>query len=755
MQNRTSTANKAMTIAGDGIITPEPQGDSRDPNASTAIPVLADHNADVPTTTKPTAATELQQPSCTQQQQSGECTRKELMIVGAVVVIAVVIVLCIVLTRPVSVDYSTTTPPTVNFATGVSIITNYAVQTKVRSRLATTNLTMEVQNGMNCSSVHIVTLQLPLNTRVVSLKTMADDGCTTTGKVKEIEEARDTFIEQTSKGLSSAYVEAQDGFTYTVQASINPFASTTVELIVEQLLQQRQGEIAFEVPLIPNEEVDSLLFDLTVEDVEGNGVGFQLDLDLPDVVNSVNATNGTRHFHLDLHDARQHSIPRVLRGKYAPGEVPENGILYFDGTCFEHYFLPPSLKPMPRNFIFLLDVNDDHRHDTSKFNKTREALTTFIDTIDDQDTFSIQTFAHEGTMDVWGPNKGKEEEKAEAKKYLRSLTPGKDEWWNDWGVNLHAAIIEALIRAKTDIKENKNDTVSILVVVSDKWASRGETDRSKIVNNIYGYNKDGAVKIFTLGYQHNADMTLLDAISLLNGGISATIMNGEEDFKSQIIRFLESELGSILLSDMTVEFSTGVKVVGETETYFPLLAGGYEVVIRGLIEGNPNTFQTVTSASTLKDVQNWVTVASDSPSTAGSSICYQSYAHARVAQLVRLRDAANFLEDKTIKSLVKLANPICKEKEFVKCIEEEAVNLALDANIVAKGLTAMVTVDSDECMKIDDSAEVCLDGTTVDQYAWSEDEMSGGYGWPSSSSVALITSLIVCMISAIVALSNL
>lgn len=155
--------------------------------------------------------------------------------------------------------------------------------------------------------------------------------------------------------------------SYTVQVSIPPYGATKVELVVEQLLQQRRGEIAFEVPLIPNEEVDSLLFDLSVEDVDGKAVGFNLDLNLPEISSTVNATNGTSHFHLDLPDARQHDIPRVLRGRFAPGEVPENGILHFDGTCFEHYFLPPSLEPMPRNFIFLLDVTDDHRHDADKF----------------------------------------------------------------------------------------------------------------------------------------------------------------------------------------------------------------------------------------------------------------------------------------------------------------------------------------------------------------------------------------------------
>ena len=743
-----------MTIAGQATIAPGSDSEN-DPTpntqrSETAIPVIkGENNVDSkPVVEKTNTATARPQTSATQAQ---KICSQPLLVLGIIVAIALIITLCVTLINPVHVEDDLPVPPTINYATGVSIITNYAVDTKVRSRLATTNINMEVLNGMNCSSVHMVTLQLPLNTRVTSLKTMANDGCNTEGQVKEIEDARDTFVEQTSQGLPSAYVEALDGFTYRIQVSIPPYGSTKVELITEQLLQQRRGEIEFDVPLIPNEEVDSLLFDLTVEDIEGKPIGFQLGFNTPGVSSAVNVTNGTSHFHLDLHDARQHDIPHIARGKYAPGAVPENGILHFDGTCFEHYFLPPSLKPMPRNLIFLLDVSDDHRHDTKKFEMSRNALTNFIDTLDDQDTFSIQTFAHLGTMDVWGPNKGTEDEKQEAAKYLQSLKPGKDEWYDNWGLNLHGAILEALIRAKDDIKESKTDTVSVLIILSNGRASRGETRRSKIVNDVYGYNKDGSVKIFTLGYQHDADLNLLDAISLMNGGISSRLLDRSEDFTTQMTRFLQNELGSILLSDMTVEFPEGLNLVGQTETHYPLLAEGYEVVIRGIIDGDfdPKSFKAVTKASTLDDTQNWVTVATDSSATSTSGLCYQSYAHARVAQLVRLRDASNFLNDNAIKSLVKLADPDCTEKQFVKCIEREAIKLALDANIVAKGLTAMVTTDSNECMKIDDGAEVCLDGTTVDPNAWAE-EMEDSE--PASSSMTACCSVIglIALIFAIV-----
>jgi hypothetical protein len=103
---------------------------------------------------------------------------------------------------------------------------------------------------------------------------------------------------------------------------------------------------------------------------------------------------------------------------------------------------------------------------------------------------------------------------------------------------------------------------------------------------------------------------------------------------------------------------------------------------------------------------------------------------------------------------VKLKDPICNEKEFVKCIEEEALELALNANIIAKGLTAMVTVDSDECMKPDEDAEVCLDGTTVDEQAWAK-ESDAMYDESPSSAMTFCSSLIVCAVAIAFAMMNL
>jgi len=88
--------------------------------------------------------------------------------------------------------------------------------------------------------------------------------------------------------------------------SIPPFGKTRVTLVVEQLLQQRLGEVEFELPLAPNEDVDDIKFDLSVLDTDGEPVLFELDLNVPGVyVTDENATQVLDPISLSIPDARQ------------------------------------------------------------------------------------------------------------------------------------------------------------------------------------------------------------------------------------------------------------------------------------------------------------------------------------------------------------------------------------------------------------------------------------------------------------------
>jgi len=401
----------------------------------------------------------------------------------------------------------------------------------------------------------------------------------------------------------------------------------------------------------------------------------------------------------------------VLSGKFKPSAIEESGYLYTDGRCFEHYFRPATVDSMRRNLVFLIDTSNSMRwHD--KLAAAKIALAQFVDTLRPDETFTIQAFGSKGTEDLWGSAYGTDEEKSEAKKFIGNLSAG------GWETNLHEAFLEALLRAKHDVENSDDDVVTILVTLSDAYATRGVTDRRKIAKHIFDLNSDRSVKIFNMGFRDSADMQLLDAIALMNGGLSSPIVQGR-DFSDQIGNFLQSELGEILLSDVSLSYETisGARVYGETQSKLPVLADGYEVVTRGLIESDEsfeNQLEALTQAYTTNGSMNWkVSAAPTVDESASSSLCFQSYASDRITQLMRLHEAADFIGDDLSKNFVILKND-CKSEKFRDCVKQEALDLAIEANLVVKGLTAMVTVDEKKCAAPDEDAEICVDGMSPD-----------------------------------------
>ena len=200
----------------------------------------------------------------------------------------------------------------------------------------------------------------------------------------------------------------------------------------------------------------------------------------------------------------------------------------------------------------------------------------------------------------------------------------------------------------------------------------------------------------------------------MNGGISTRIVRGK-DYADQISTFLSSKLGSILLADVDLSYS--FKMVGETEINFPVLASGDKVVVRGFIgsdrslEGN---LEALASASILTGSNEWKVVSSDvSDDDTESSLCFPSYAHDRITQLMRLYAASPFIDEELVLDLVTLKEP-CNEEMMSGCIKAEALTLAVEANIVVQGLMAMVTVSRWQILEPDEDAEICIDGTAPD-----------------------------------------
>ena len=255
-----------------------------------------------------------------------------------------------------------------------------------------------------------------------------------------------------------------------------------------------------------------------------------------------------------------------------------------------------------------------------------------------------------------------------------------------------------------------------------------------------------------------------------------------------MVNYFQSELGTILLSDINFQYSfvsdgtttttsttttkTTQHLQGLTRQYFPVATKGTEVVVRGRLkipadnqETQDSLLQAVTTAVTDGGPASWSTTAWDDPFKPSpsqvlrkNSRCFQSYAHARITQLMKLRDIAKELGDYVVEPVIVLTKPCDRTNAtLAKCIEREALDLALESKLVARGLTGMVTIDEAQCFVIKNGSEICLDGTSKEDFWPDEEGADVSYSMDDADSGPSHTHVIHCfnMIIVMVMISSL
>ncbi len=386
-------------------------------------------------------------------------------------------------------------------------------------------------------------------------------------------------------------------------------------------------------------------------------------------------------------------LPRLLRGHYDPGPLPENGLLLSDGTCFMHLFNPASLLdigPLKRNIVFVIDVSGSM--DGRKLADAKSAFNTMIESLNDTDYFTIHSFSDNGIEADWGPQLATSQAKDSAVEFVSLLqTLGS--------TNLHDAYIQGVERAVST--QEGGEYVSILMILTDGQATTGITSSVDISRSVKSKNEGGRVKMFALAFGEGADLPLLLGISIQNGGLAVPIYEGYGDAVSQMESFYDGEIGSVLLSDVNVDLSSDSGFEAETQTSFPVLAAGSEIVVRGLLSSTGESSQTtlLRAAVTGMSSSGENTWNSELQLVQGDSgydrECYQSFAHAKITELWKYHDAAMSLGSElegyiTFSKTAKASNSR-QNLNLVERIEAESLGLALESGLVWPGLTAMVT----------------------------------------------------------------
>jgi uncharacterized protein YegL len=580
------------------------------------------------------------------------------------------------------------------------MLSTYNVTTVVNSRLAKTTIAMEFDNLQNCSTTYALTLQLPRNARLTDLTMELSDGCELTSDVKTLSKATDDFEHQVSQGKPAALLTACNMNNYQLQVSLRPNRTTIVELHYEELLWKKLHQVEFQVPLFPGIAVDRLFMDISVQNSNTGMLGFRVEDFEDDIVHVTLGGNSSSAHYEGIQVSEESALPRLLRAFYEPGPLPDEGLLLYDGECFTHLFNPSTFLAfagtMARNIVFVIDVSGSMTG--QKLEDAKAAFAAMIDTLEEKDTLLVQTFSDKGTEDLWGPNAATTGAKESAASFVESLhTIG--------GTNLNQAYLDGI----SLVYQSESEVVPILVILTDGQGNKGPKE---VARNVLAANGGGKVKIFALAFGDNADMDLLLGISIQNGGRTVRIYEGFGDAVTQMETFYRSELGAILLSDIDVVYEgDNIQLVQSTQSRFPVLADGSEIVVRGKIESSLTSvtredetpkLHSVISALSAVGAQSWSTEHAIEPLQLALPIgeCQQSFAQARILELLEYRDAERALGDELFGSNTRR---VLSTSTF----EEQAQELALEAGLVWPGLTAMVTIENDRCASV---SEVCYDG---------------------------------------------
>ncbi len=581
------------------------------------------------------------------------------------------------------------------------VLSSYHVSTNVNSRLATTSIDMIFENVEDCASVFGTTIQLPVNGRVTELVMDLSDGCQLESQVKNLDEAVKDFEEFSGEGKAAAILTAWDMANYNLEVSIPPNGVTSVTLKYQELLVQKLNQVSFQVPMFPGMAVDDLKINVAMEDPNMVNA-FDTELQDETIITSLDDGRATMHYE-NRKVTEENALPTLFRVNFQPGRPPEQGLVLSDGECFTHVFNPSillsSIGSMARKIVFVIDVSGSMSG--QKLLDVKASFVFMIDTLDERDSLILQTFSDKGTESQWGPKPATAENKKDAEAFVKELvTIGS--------TNLKDAFLDGI----ENVRDAPETVAPILVIMTDGY---GSSEPSEVARSVRQSNEGEKVKIFSLAFGENADMDLLLGIAIQNGGRAVRIYEGFGDAADQMEQFYKQELGSVLMSDINVSYDFGdIDISDSTTSSFPILAAGSEIVVRGRIDSS-TTFdadgRSLKSLVSASSAQGAIEVPVDHlviPDNSASIDCRQSFAQARIVELLEFRDVTNYLGNDFL-----VDTPVSRTSNLdAQFFEDEAQRIALDAGLVWPGLTALVTVENANCQQ--NNSDVCYSGVESD-----------------------------------------
>ncbi|XP_075177845.1 inter-alpha-trypsin inhibitor heavy chain H3-like isoform X2 [Anomaloglossus baeobatrachus] len=460
------------------------------------------------------------------------------------------------------------------------------IRSQVTSRFAHNVITSRAVNRADVSKEAIFNVDLP-KTAFITNFSMIIDGVTYPGVIKEKEAAKKQYEKAVSRGQTAGLVRASGRKTekFTVSVNVAPESKVTFELVYEEMLKRNLGKYEMVIQVQPKTLIRK--YEIEVDIHEPQGISFldakasflSNDL-LPAVEKSFSGEKGHVSFKPTIDQQRScaNCTTTLLDGDFTVTydvnrETPGN-IQVVNGY-FVHFFAPPKLSSVPKNVIYVIDRSGSMSG--RKMQQTKEALLHILNDTSEHDHFNFILFDHR--IIPWKDSlvKATPEHLEEAREFVKSIAVYG--WTNINDPMLQA--IEILNKAHAN-KTVPERSVSLIVLLTDGQANGGESNPSKIQENVKKAN-DGKYTVYSLGFGSGVDYAFLEKLALENSGIARRIYE-DSDADLQLQGFY-NEIANPTLINIEMQYPENA-IADLTENSFKHYFEGSEIVVAGRVTDN-------------------------------------------------------------------------------------------------------------------------------------------------------------------------
>ncbi|XP_060713654.1 inter-alpha-trypsin inhibitor heavy chain H3-like isoform X1 [Tachysurus vachellii] len=465
-------------------------------------------------------------------------------------------------------------------------IYSFHINSTVNSRYAVTTITSRVANRLNESKEVHFQVKIPKNAFITKFR-MTIEEKTYDGVVKKKEEAEQQYSAAVSRGESAGIVGSV-GRTleeFKTSVTVAALSKVTFELTYEELLKRRLGKYKLQINAQPMQPVADFKIDVYIN--EDPGISFlevNGGLKSQELFNAVISTlaSSTKEAWVNFYPTREQQTKCCgengpngdLIIEYDVKRPNPNGQLRASSGYFVHYFAPTDIQQIPKNVVFIIDRSGSMYG--RKMDQTRVAMLKILGDLGQDDYFGLITF--DSTIRVWKTEllQATERNVKQAKDFVKNIRDGG-------ATDINAAVLKGVDM----IKNPREGSASILILLTDGDPTSGETNTERIQANVKKAI-DGKFPLYCLGFGFDVNFDFLEKMALENDGVARRIYE-DSDADLQLQGFYE-EVATPLLTDVQLKYPGAANL---TQTSFRQYYNGSEIVVAGQITDNSlETLQT-------------------------------------------------------------------------------------------------------------------------------------------------------------------